>query len=332
MKPRRREFEIFSLSFLDVISCGFGAVALLVLISQFSISDETGGADDPAVLLREVVEADGRVETLKSELARGTASLAAIRAELRRRLEETAGVERALAAAAGEREAVLGRVEDLRAVRRATDTRRRKADDIGRRDDEVGGIPVDRDHVVFVVDTSGSMQTIWPRVTREIENVVRIHPRLKGFQILNDNGVPLMAGYRNRWIPDTRTTREHVLRQFRTWAIASNSSPVEGLELALRRYVRGTPSVSIYIFGDDYTGSSYDPVLRTLDALNADPATGAPRARVHAIGFVSPRTLGRFEILMREVARRNDGTFIALPAAFSPQPAGGASYPRRTEP
>ena len=36
MKPQRRTFDIFSLSFLDVVSCGFGAVILLVLISDFS--------------------------------------------------------------------------------------------------------------------------------------------------------------------------------------------------------------------------------------------------------------------------------------------------------
>ena len=31
MRRKRAEFEIFNLSFLDVISCGFGAVVLLVL-------------------------------------------------------------------------------------------------------------------------------------------------------------------------------------------------------------------------------------------------------------------------------------------------------------
>ena len=34
MKLRKREFDIFSLSFLDVISCGFGAVIMLILISK----------------------------------------------------------------------------------------------------------------------------------------------------------------------------------------------------------------------------------------------------------------------------------------------------------
>ena len=32
MKPRRRNVEFFSMSFLDVVSCGFGAVILLLVV------------------------------------------------------------------------------------------------------------------------------------------------------------------------------------------------------------------------------------------------------------------------------------------------------------
>ena len=34
MKRKKRELEIFNLSFLDIISCGFGAMVLLILISK----------------------------------------------------------------------------------------------------------------------------------------------------------------------------------------------------------------------------------------------------------------------------------------------------------
>ena len=181
------------------------------------------------------------------------------------------------------------------------------------RDAEVGGIPVDSEFVVFVVDTSGSMQSIWERVTREVENIIRIHPQIKGFQVLNDNGSHLISGYRGRWIPDTKGARDRAIRLFRSWKSASNSSPVEGLEVALKRYVKPNEKVSIYIFGDDYTGSSYDPVIATLSRLNKNRITGDPKARVHAIGFISLQTEGRFETLMREVTRQNNGTFVALP-------------------
>jgi hypothetical protein len=33
MKIKRRTIEVFSMSFLDVISCGFGAIILLLVLS-----------------------------------------------------------------------------------------------------------------------------------------------------------------------------------------------------------------------------------------------------------------------------------------------------------
>jgi hypothetical protein len=180
-------------------------------------------------------------------------------------------------------------------------------------DEEVGGIPVDSDYVVFIVDTSGSMQQIWGRVTRELENVMTIHPKITGFQILNDNGAHLISGYAGRWIPDTPRRRQNVIRLFRTWNSTSNSSPVEGLHVALQRYARPNIKLSIYIFGDDYTGGSYDPVIEALHRLNTNAATGKRLAKVHAVGFISPHYNKRFPILMRELTRQNGGTFVALP-------------------
>jgi len=74
-------------------------------------------------------------------------------------------------------------------------------------------------------------------VTAELENVIRIHPRIKGFQILNDNGLHLISGYQRRWIPYTKARRDSVTRLFRAWRSASNSSPVEGVEVATKRHV-----------------------------------------------------------------------------------------------
>ncbi len=83
--------------------------------------------------------------------------------------------------------------------------------------------------------------------------------------------------------------------------------------MALRTYARSGKNISIYIFGDDYTGSSYGPVLNALDRLNRNRLNGDPLVKVHAVGFVTMQSTNRFSILMREVTRRNKGTFLALP-------------------
>jgi hypothetical protein len=181
------------------------------------------------------------------------------------------------------------------------------------RDEEVGGIPVDSDYVIFIVDTSGSMQSIWSRVSREILNVLSIHPKVIGFQILNDMGKSLISGYSGRWIPDTPQRRKSVMTLFGTWADASNSSPVEGIKTALTRYAKPGQSTAIYVFGDDYTGSSYDPVIAGITRINRDPKTRQPLAKIHGVGFLSQHTTSRFAILMRELAKQNGGTFLALP-------------------
>ena len=38
-KINRRDSEVFSLSFLDIISCGFGAIVILLLVAKTGVSD-----------------------------------------------------------------------------------------------------------------------------------------------------------------------------------------------------------------------------------------------------------------------------------------------------
>lgn len=316
LKRKSREFEIFSLSFLDVISCSFGAVVLLVLISPFAESVLPKFTSETKRMLEEVLDAEARVTSLESALEKELESLQDLEERLARDKSKSADVQNELQIANSRAKSLIENLAGLELVERSLLNSNRASitqDTAQIRDEEVGGIPVDSDYVVFIIDTSGSMQAIWSRVTKEIENVIRIHPRIKGFQILNDNGTHLISGYSGRWIPDTRARRDSVIKLFRNWKSASNSSPIEGLKVALKRYVNPSQKVSIYIFGDDYTGSTYDPVIKILKQANTNRVTGKPLARVHAIGFLSSISNGRFETLMREVTKQNNGTFIALP-------------------
>lgn len=316
MKKKSRDFDIFTLSFLDIISCGFGAVVLLVLISKTDISPITTIEEDARGLLEKVLSAEAQSASLKADLSAAQQAVSSKQTLLESMQKLSLQAQQQQQAAQQEVAAVKDDVAGLEAVqnslqRLAQSNLSRNTTEV--RDDEVGGIPVDSDYVVFIVDTSGSMRDIWGRVTKEVENIIRIHPKIKGFQILNDNGAHILSSYQGKWIPDTPKRRESVIELFRTWQSASNSSPVEGLEVALKTYVNPNVKVSIYIFGDDYTGSSFDPVIDALVKLNTNKVTGGRLARVHGVGFLSQYSTNRYATLMREVARRNDGTFIALP-------------------
>ena len=313
MKSRRSSGEVFGLAFLDVISCAFGAMVLLLLISKpalIEVGDEAQPSVD-ATVLDEAADLVGRLRVRWE-------ALQAMLASEPKRPAASHGQDPALEEAirlAGERLQQLQR--DNRGLERVEESLRRATlhapAPATERDPEVGGIPVDSEYVIFIVDTSGSMQSIWGEVMDVMGRVLDIHPKVSGFQVLNDNGAYLISGYRKKWIRDTPKLRKSILNALRNWGAMSNSSPVEGLQTALRAYARRDGKIAIYIFGDDFRGASYDRVMETLRELNVDPASGKTRVRVHAVGFVSSQIHDRYATLMREVTRIHDGAFLALP-------------------
>ena len=317
MRKTRSSGEIFGLAFLDVIACGFGAIILLLLISRPAPTDAGGDAPAP-VRESEIKETANLVTRLR---ARWEALQAMPAPQPKPPADapgeasgEDAGLEQAIRIA-GRRLQQLQR--DNQGLERVKESLQRATlrvrTPVTERDPEVGGIPVDSEYVIFIVDTSGSMKSIWSRVMDVMDKVLDVHPRVSGFQVLNDNGGYLIGAYRRKWIPDTPKRRKSILNAVRNWDAFSNSSPVEGLRTALRTYARQDKRIAIYIFGDDYSGSSYDEVIETLRELNTERGTGRRLVRVHAVGFISEHGTERYATLMREVTRTNEGTFLALP-------------------
>jgi len=316
MKRKHRDLDIFSLSFLDIISCGFGAVVILVLISSNSTLPLPASKGEVTLLLHQVLSKEKVVKDLQKNLENEINDVASKELQLQNVQDVSKSLILQQNSAAELSENLQEDLTGLKLVQNSLLKLKSESNSLRsevKRIAEVGGIPVDSDYVVFIVDTSGSMKEIWNRVTKELENVIRIHPKIKGFQILNDNGAHILSGYKGRWIPDTPKRRESVISLFKNWNSASNSSPVEGLEVALRSYANPNTKLSVYIFGDEYSGSSYDPVINAVVNLNKNRVSGRPLARIHAVGFISNFSTGRFATLMREVTRRNNGTFIALP-------------------
>jgi hypothetical protein len=94
---------------------------------------------------------------------------------------------------------------------------------------------------------------------------------------------------------------------------------VEGIEAAIRTFWAPDKRVSVYVFGDDFQGRSIEDVVDTVDVLNRPDEKGAPRVRIHAVGFPTlfqadrQDSLFRFAALMRELTYRNGGAFVGLP-------------------
>ena len=305
---QREAPDAFGTAFLDIISCGFGAIVLLILIFKFE-PDVSGLAsvknDDANAKIKQLY---GLVDELKAEPAIDSeqsakakaAMLKTAQAKLERAMAETAKLQQT----SSELKQQLGALQKQIKKQQIAGT---SEGDQSRQDDEVGGIPVDRDYVIFIVDTSGSMKEIWHKVMREIDNILTVHPQVKGFQVINDNGNYLVSGYAGKWMKDTPSMRKRAMKLFSSWASISNSSPVEGIETALTRYSKYTKDLSIYVIGDDFTGTNFDQVILRTRQLNKG------RARIHALNFISPNaSTDRFSTLMREICRENQGTFLTF--------------------
>jgi hypothetical protein len=187
-------------------------------------------------------------------------------------------------------------------------------------DGSVGGIPVDSEYIIFIIDTSGSMQrNAWGLVQKKIRETLEVYPKVKGIQVMNDMGNYLFPQYRGQWIPDTPGRRRVIINTLGGWKSFSNSSPVEGITVAINTYYDHKKNISIYVFGDEFSGNDIQAAVDEVDRINKAGRNGKHRVRIHAVGFPvmlrdssAGNTGVRFANLMRVLCQKNGGTFVGL--------------------
>lgn len=329
-KRNRRGAEIIGLSFLDAIFCGFGAIVLLFVISKAAeprVIEHTT-EDLQAVVERleqALVELSGETHILNRDLNGRRAQLSVEKEKLARLQGDLTAIEGEFKAArdtASRQNALEGRLAT--AQQTLTEEMQRLLASQPRRprqDQSIGGIPVDSEYVIFVIDTSGSMyEYAWRLVQEKMKETLDVYPKVKGIQVMNDMGTYMFSQYARKWIPDTPARRRAILSRLKTWHPFSNSSPVEGIDQAIRHFYAPGKKISVYVFGDEFTGGSIESVVRAVDRINKEDAAGNRLVRIHAVGFPVQfsrpehlQTTGiRFATLMRILSHRNGGTFVGL--------------------
>lgn len=314
----RSPIEVFSLSFLDVISCAFGAVVMLILLAKNGEEGDFSQSANVAQITNSITalsQAQTSLESLEAQMAGQLAKLQKAQQDGASNAIKAQALEADVSRSQQNLQQLSDQASGLEVVLEQSKRAAISAGNAAERDDEVGGIPVDSDYVIFIVDTSGSMKSMWNKVVDSMREVLNNHPQVKGFQVMSDNGEYLLPASAGGWRRDTPAQRSAILRAMRSWSGSSNSSPVEGIELALQAYGKRTNSLALYVFGDDYSGGSYDVTLAGINRLNTN-SKGQKIARIHAIGFrQARRDLGqeslRFSTLMTAVARQNKGTFLS---------------------
>jgi len=325
---KNRDTETFSLSFLDAITCAFGAVILLLVLTKIY---------EPQIIERSKQEVMGLIAALQKELFEMRGEVAIMNRDLLTAEEQLSESERRRAdlrklvtKARGKYDALQieleGNTEEnqaLLAARQSLTEEMKKllADyqpDPG--DTTVGGIPVDSEYIIFVIDSSGSMQAgAWRTVVDTVEDTLKIYPKIKGIQVIDTDGYYLDEKYAGRWIPDTSSNRRHILNGIRNMRQARNSSPRRGVQKAIEKFYQPGLKISIFIFGDDFDEdrTTIEQIASFVDNINTSDEFGNRLVRIHAVAF--PVQVGqfsyrfiRFSQLMRTLCERNGGTFIAL--------------------
>ena len=330
MKKGRRSVEAFSISFLDVITAGFGAIILLLIISKVA---------EPVVIEKISADLDGVVAELEQQIHELRGETTVLNRDLKALQPQLSEEQRKLARLQGDLSAVRGRFAAERqsfetqaiiegqlvaARQQLSEEMRRLLGQSYRRtasDSTVGGVPVDSEYIIFIIDTSGSMfQNAWPLVIKKISETLDIYPKLKGIQVMNDMGDYMFSQYAGKWIPDTPARRSAILNRLKSWSPFSNSSPVEGITKAIRQFYAGDKKISLYVFGDEFSRGSLEAVVQEVDAINKADKSGNRRVRIHAVGFPvqfaaagnAQATGIRFAALMRILSQKNGGTFVGL--------------------
>jgi len=314
-KKNRRESATLSLSFLDAVTCGFGAIILLLVITKIFEPIRLEESDvELAGIIRQYEEelnqilgeterirrqqrvtedqvalSAAQIESLERELARIRAAYLTEQSEA----EVSAEIESQLAAA---KQSLTDEMERL------VDQNRPRP-----RDYVVGGIPVDSEYIIFLIDTSPSMKRYeWDRVLEHLTETLDVYPAVRGIQVLNDQGEHMFLATRGDWMPDA----------------FSQSNPRRGIVQAISMYFDPEKKVSLYVYSDDFAqgGGTVDSVVREVDARNRT-RDGERMVRIHAIAFPVywdafgvHETAADYAVLMRILCQRNGGTFVALPS------------------
>ena len=332
-KRGRRETATLSLSFLDAVTCGFGAVILLLVITKIF---------EPIRLEESDAQLDGVIEKYEDELNQILGETDEVRRQQRVTEEqldlsddqiaslekELARIRSAYLTEQSEAEVSAEIAAQLATAKESLTDEMQQLIDQNKprpRDYVVGGIPVDSEYIIFLIDTSPSMKRYeWDRVQEQMRETLDVYPTVKGIQVLNDQGEHMFLSSRNEWLEDTPEQRQRILSELKDWDAFSQSNPRRGILEAISRYFDPNKKISLYVYSDDFAQGSgtVDSVVREVDARNRT-RSGERMVRIHAIAFpVYWEVQGSFEgsgeadyaVLMRILCQRNGGTFVALPS------------------
>jgi hypothetical protein len=325
---QRRSIEVFSLSFLDCLCCGFGAILLLFLLSLGRQSSPKASNENTLSELRtQLFELEQSLTTKTQQLEQQEASQA-ITSEFEKTQNSLQRLKSKLLRLENQLRTSLDKIDQFE---REQKEQERILKTFNATPTTPIGLPNDATHLAFIIDTSGSMrhpftQELHSAVLQEIQSLLNQLGKVEKIQFLDSSGRYLLQSSRGQWIDNQRSTQQQAMRTLRNYPFASVSDPSRGIRKSIQDLLPklGEKKVmSLFVLGDDFRGST-QALLRSLDRVNPILRSSQQRAAsISAVGFptrTSPFTIAspvgntRFANVMREVVREHNGVLILGPS------------------
>ena len=278
----KKTTEVFSMSFLDIMACGFGALVLILLISEFNeieIIENKYTADLFLTKQDEVVTKSNQLNDVDRELTSKIKNLISIQDELdkvKSNLNNRANVVQSLTE--------LSQLKQSQIIVKNEDQKEPIEQVVA------SGIRIDSRYLIFIIDNSGSMVegAPWSRVVKEIETIIMTFPSLEGFMIMNDTGKTIVGG--GNWVKPTKANRIDAVNKLKRVNAMTNSNPIPAIEKSINIYGRKYDDVGIFIIGDDIRESkNVDSRLLEINRINTK-SDGSKYVRINALGFLTSRS------------------------------------------
>ena len=311
----KKTTEVFSMSFLDIMACGFGALVLILLISEFNeieIIENKYTADLFLKKQDEVVTKTDQLNDVDKELTSKIKSLISIQEELDK-----------VNSNLNNRENVVQSLTELSQLKQSQIIVKNEDQKEPVEQVVASGIRIDSRYLIFIIDNSGSMVegAPWSRVVKEIETIIMTFPSLEGFMVMNDTGKTIVGG--GNWVKPNKANRIDAVKKLKRINAMTNSNPIPAIEKSINIYGKKYDDVGIFIIGDDIRESKdVDSRLLEINRINTK-ADGSKYVRINALGFLTSRRLAaqgyafeddnnKYLTLMRELTEQNGGTLVVI--------------------
>jgi len=325
----REENSPFSMSFLDIMACGFGALILILLISDFSVTEEPSELDDSFSRYQNLLE---EIEKKEFELNTVIKRIQKEKNEFSSQSEKSEIINKEI----DEKSALLKKyVQENEILKRKLNSLKSVGRNQKKEISEAGGITISSEYLVLVIDTSGSMQGStdrlpWRNVVEQISTLIQAFPDLKGIAVMKDTGEYLL-GKRGEWLPDNNFYRENIIKAISDANYVSNSNPIPGLSEALNFLADCQKDVQIFYVGDEIGGFDVDNAFQKISKANTCLFGDRKyKASISALGFntgtynmykgsnsyINPILIEnnkQYLAFMRELTERFDGTLVVVP-------------------